>query len=265
MTLIRAIVFVCLCTHCGGLRYSGSDRKEVLEIPDKTNGESSWDRLFQRVGKAQVGNVQDVLASNPFRHDGVNFCQVDGGSCRLLYEAANIFAAQGILEIGAFCGCSTSCIAKSLNDHERNTTFHSADLFLESVAEFETYFEGLCGGPGTCHPADDVKWVLEHGGFKKFYDEHLQSLGLQSRVSPVKGDFMKTLVAKPYGMIYLDVTHNVDEIHRNLKYIVENFASDGTVIIMDDVSANEDNIQEVLKVANCKKSKAHGRMYACLL
>lgn len=214
--------------------------------------------LQKLVDESKLGRTWQKLAKT-FNHDGRNFCQITPQSCDFLDRMSSQEDAKRILEIGAFCGCSTACIASGINQSHSTRTFDSADFFFSSLEDFVGYFHGK--------PSSVPLWVLEHGGFEKYYQRHLDELGLSRYVKPWKGDFLHTLDPKAgkYDLIYLDVTHSVQEIHRNLPHVIANFAKNGTVIVMDDVSGKVKEVEAVLAIASCSEAATIGEMYVCVV
>lgn len=202
---------------------------------------------------------------------GQQNCQITPLACSLLYKGAAAPTTKRVLEVGALFGCSTACIASGISDSKNGATFTSADLFLENVKEFESYFKGLCGSkekPETCEPHGVTKWALENGGFRKYYDQNLKKLNLAQYVTPTKGDFKKVVEPGEYDVIYLDVTHTPMEIQRNVPFVVENFARDGTIIVFDDIhnqasGGNTNSLVDLQAAVNCHQGTFVGSMYVC--
>lgn len=231
--------------------------------------------ILRTLKKASIANASGIIQNGlkipeeAFNRDQM-FCQISPAACSILYSGASLHSNRRILEVGALFGCSTACIASGISDSKNGATFESADLFLETVKEFEDYFAGLCenskGKAINCEPHGTVKWALENGGFKKYYDMHLQKLKLSDYVIPRKGDFKQVIPPGEYDMIYLDVTHSASEIQRNVPYVIKNFARDGTLIVFDDIQSKKLNLtSELQAVLDCHTGSFIERMYSCIV
>mmetsp|Transcript_25179 Transcript_25179/g.79464 ORF Transcript_25179/g.79464 Transcript_25179/m.79464 type:complete len:298 (+) Transcript_25179:67-960(+) len=192
---------------------------------------------------------------NFFPEKNRSYCQLNVVSCYALHQAAQALVSGPVLEIGTFCGCSTSCIASGLRHRAKaidriplqhaKVEFTSADLFLESRAEFNSY--GFMGHIPLKGGHSSFLDLLDAGGYRPIYERHLKRLGLFEQVDHVvKGDFMKTVPPKPMALVVADVTHSrqhevAPEVQRNLKKIIERYTTRGsnTLFFFHDLSVED--------------------------
>ena len=203
-------------------------------------------------------------------------CQISMSACAVLYQAA-LVAKGPVLEIGAFTGCSTACLASAIRDRKDGSRLTSCDLFLNTVDEFERYFAKLtfgydkCDGSRNCAPSAGPRHVLTHGGFELFWRRHLQQLHLLNYVIPVKGDFLQVLPKAEFAVVFADVVHSAthitspgklsEEVKRNLHALVERFSSDcsRSMFIFDDLSLS-DALKYAKQNPRVQNVTKHGRV-----
>lgn len=154
-----------------------------------------------------------------------------------------------ILEIGAWVGRSTACLAYGIRDSGRRSTFVSVDLNV-TPAHFRPYGEGV----GFFYPTSaavpldvvsaelyrrDVEPVLRApGGVLRALRENLTRLGLRDLVQIVNCD-LRAAPRLGYRLIFCDVTHTPAEIERNLPHLAP-LLTPGAILACHDTSpANE--------------------------
>ena len=154
----------------------------------------------------------------------------------VLHNAAR--RTQGdVLEIGPWLGRSSSAIATGL--HARAQTGQAAvkydmiDFGITSAEEWVARFNEkfrLDKDQGRVAAA-----VYHPGGTIAVLIQNLKGNGLLDSVSNViRGDFLECPIARRYGMIFCDATHDDAEIHRHLPKIAE-LAAPGATLIFDDI------------------------------
>jgi len=158
----------------------------------------------------------------------------------ILHECARLTEGP-ILEVGSFVGRSTCFIAQGIRKNKYGPIpFCSIDLHASTPEELLTYFAPL--GFDKLHAK--YQHYMDLGGSFNILQENLDRFGVQDLVDILQGDFLDVVPKKRYSMIFLDVTHNEEEIKRNVPPILT-LSRPGTVLICHDI--NHDGLLEVMR------------------
>jgi len=147
-----------------------------------------------------------------------------------------------VLEIGPWLGRSSTAIASGLRarvleDGADPVFYDMIDFGIASadewVARFNERFR-IDKDQGRVAEA-----VYHPGGTIAVLIKNLKDNGLLPYVTNViRGDFITCPIARSYGMIFCDATHDDAEIHRHLPRIAE-LAAPGATLVFDDVITDE--------------------------
>jgi len=153
-----------------------------------------------------------------------------------IYNAARL-AKGPVLEIGPFVGRSTTALAAGLRDRQAAGTqpvpFDTIDYGITSVEEWKERF-GETLDPGK-RDGQIMDAVYHPGGTIAVLIQNLKRNRLLPYVTGIiRGDFLTCPVAREYGLIFCDATHDDAEIARNVPRIAE-LAAPGATLIFDDI------------------------------
>ncbi|MBZ4021119.1 hypothetical protein CKO11_01405 [Rhodobacter sp. TJ_12] len=155
----------------------------------------------------------------------------------VLHNAARRTAGP-VLEIGPWLGRSSSAIATGLRarideDGHEPVAYDMIDFGITSAEEWVARFNErfrLDKDQGRVAEA-----VYHPGGTIAVLIKNLKANGLLPYVTNViRGDFLECPLARSYGMIFCDATHDDAEIHRHLPKIAE-LAAPGALLVFDDI------------------------------
>ena len=143
-----------------------------------------------------------------------------------------------VLEVGPWLGRSSSAIALGLRDRvaldgAAPVTYDLIDFGITSAEEWRARFNQ------PLHFDKDKGRVLSAvyhpGGTIAVLIKNLNENDLLPHVTNViRGDFLECPIARRYGMIFCDATHDEAEIRRHLPKIAE-LAAPGGLLVFDDI------------------------------
>jgi hypothetical protein len=158
----------------------------------------------------------------------------------VLFNAGQ-FAKGDVLEVGPWLGRSTTAISAGLRQREADGAtplkYDTIDFGITSAEEWvERFDEPFRLGKDKGRVAEAV---YHPGGTIAVLIQNLKSNDLLKYVTNItRGDFLDSPIAREYGLIFCDATHDDKEIHRHLPRLAE-LAAPGCVLVFDDVITEE--------------------------
>lgn len=158
----------------------------------------------------------------------------------VLYNAGQN-ASGDVLEVGPWLGRSSTAISAGLRQREIDggepAKYDTIDFGITSAEEWVDRFDEpfrVAKDKGRVAEA-----VYHPGGTIAVLIRNLKSNDLLRYVTNIiRGDLLDTPIARQYGLIFCDATHDDREIHRHLPKLAE-LAAPGSVLIFDDVITEE--------------------------
>lgn len=170
---------------------------------------------------------------------------------RALY-ALGRFTPGPVLEIGAWLGRSTVCIARGILDSGKRKEFQTCEL-APTPANFRMISEKEVGfyyppesqvsmGIASLELYErDVKpFVSNSKGVIGLLKENLAASGVQDVVSIFVGDFRES-TPKPYRLVFSDAMHDEPEITRNARDLYP-YLAEGSILACHDTTAQNEEL-----------------------
>jgi hypothetical protein len=171
-----------------------------------------------------------------------------------LYEAAALYilgrtSTGPVLEVGAWLGRSTICLARGMIDAGTTAEFMTCEL-APTPANFRETTPGMIGffypadsgeSMGDCPVAEyenGIKPIMTRpGGILGQLEGNLEQAGVRPRVTIRVGDF-RTLPTRQFATIFCDAMHNIGEIDRNASDLKRLLAPGGILACHDTSPEN---------------------------
>ena len=174
---------------------------------------------------------------------------------RALY-ALGALAESPMLEIGAWLGLSTFCLAKGILASGKRKEFITCEL-NPTLANFRELPDGRVGfyyppesetTMGICSSElfeREIKPVVAHpDGILGQLSANLRRCSVDSLVQIVTGDFRSELPVRGFRFIFADTMHEPSEIRRNAPDLLK-YVTDGTILACHDTSV--ENREEICR------------------
>jgi predicted O-methyltransferase YrrM len=187
-----------------------------------------------------------LRAANTRFYQPSEHCEITGWHSpkerQILYALARWLPGP-IIEIGSWCGLSTTAIARGIRDSGKKKSFHTYDLEL-TVDNFRPvdggiglFLDGDNVAHGVCSEEVYRRNILpilnEPGSAEGALRRNLERLGLANFVTIHRGDF-RNFPAIQGGFVFCDAMHDLHEISSNGPAL-RRFLRPGSILACDDI------------------------------